>query len=46
MKYNTMILNQVVVDLSRRTQHQTDRSTILADKSQEAVSQCWTIALV
>ena len=32
MKNNTMILNQVVIDPSMRTKHQTDRSTILADK--------------
>ena len=32
MKNNTMILNQLVIDLSMRTKHQTERSTTLADK--------------
>jgi hypothetical protein len=32
MKNNTMILNQVVIDLSMTAKHQTDRSTILADR--------------
>ena len=34
MKNNTMILNQVVIDLSMTAKHQADRSNILADRYQ------------
>lgn len=40
MKNNTMILNQVVIDLSMTVKHQTDRSTILADRYHYTSSQC------
>jgi len=34
MKNYTMILNHVVIDLSMTAKHQTERSTILADRYQ------------
>jgi hypothetical protein len=40
MKNNTMIVHQVVIDLSLKTQHQTDRSTILANTYYARFSQC------
>ena len=39
MKNNTMILNQVVIDLSMTEKRQTDRSTILANTYRETFSQ-------
>ena len=40
MKNNTMIFHQIVNDLSLKTKHQTDRSTILANTYHETFSQC------
>ena len=41
MKNNTMVSHQIVLDLylSLETEHQTDRSTILANTYHEAISQ-------